>query len=134
MRRVLSLGGGPYAKEVNVDPQLVTSDQTFYLVLLGSIVPIAGYLLNRFGKYAHLDESIKGIVQLILTALVGYAYSAWIADAEGLVNLSQGAFSSVVASLFAHNILWKPANINVRLGATPSAGQLPAPPIPAAGP
>lgn len=104
-------------------PQLISDDQTFYLLLIGSIVPIAGYVLNKLAPWT--GESVKGIVQLALTTLVGYLYTGIATDPEGFINLSQGAFSSVVASLFAHNVLWKPASINVRLGATPSLGQVP---------
>jgi hypothetical protein len=65
------------------------------------------------------------MAQLVLTSLAGYFYTAIGTDAEGFINLSQGAFSSVVSALFAHNILWKPANVNVRLGAAPTPAQTP---------
>lgn len=33
--------------------------------------------------------------------------------------------TAVVAALFAHNILWKPANVNVKIGTRPSPTQTP---------
>ena len=110
---------------MNETAQLVASDQTFYLLLVGAIVPLGGYLFNKLAPWD--NESIKGIVQLCLSAIAGYFYTYFATDAEGFINLSQGAFSSIVSALFAHNILWKPANINVRLGAVPTPAQTPEP-------
>ena len=119
-------------------PQLITNEQTFYLILLGSAVPIIGYLVNsllikrvvepRLGTAGkEIGEALKAIVQVVLSALAGYGYTKLFTDANGFINLSEGALSSVVVSLFSHNILWKPAQVNVRLGATPTTGQTPQP-------
>jgi hypothetical protein len=106
-------------------PQIVVSDQAFYLLLIGSLVPLGGYVFNKYAPWN--SETLKGIFQVILQAIAGYLYTVLATDVHGFVNISQGAFTAVVAGLFSHNILWKPANVNVKLGATPSPMQTPDP-------
>jgi hypothetical protein len=124
-------------------PQIVISDHEFYVLLIGSIVPLGGYLSNagsewllggsRLGALVK-SQSFKGLMQVVLTAIAGYLYTALSTDVHGFVNISQGAFSAVVAALFAHNILWRPANVNVRLGAKPSPNQTKEPGVTAPAP
>jgi hypothetical protein len=124
-------------------PQIVISDHEFYVLLIGSIVPLGGYLINagselllagsRLGTLVK-SQSFKGLMQVVLTAIAGYLYTALATDVHGFVNISQGAFSAVVAALFAHNILWRPANVNVRLGAKSSPNQTKEPGVTAPAP
>jgi hypothetical protein len=117
-------------------PQIVISNHEFYVLLIGSIVPLGGYLTNagsewllggsRLGALLK-SQSFKGLVQVVLTAVAGYLYTALGTNVHGFAHISQGAFSAVVAALFAHNMLWRPANVNVRLGAKPSPNQTPEP-------
>jgi hypothetical protein len=124
-------------------PQLVVSDHEFYVLLIGSIVPLGGYLSNASlewllggSKAGTLvkNQTFKAGIQVVLTAIAGYLYTVLATDVHGFANISQGAFSAVVAALFAHNILWRPANVNVRLGAKPSPNQTPEPGVTAPAP
>lgn len=84
-------------------PQLITHDQAFFLLLIGTVVPVGGYIFNKLAPWD--DETIKGLAQVVLSGIAGYLYMSLVPDAQGFINLSEGAFSSVIASLFAHNLL-----------------------------
>jgi len=98
-------------------------EDQFWVLLIGSIMPIFGYLQNKL--WADAPEPAKAVVQVVLTAVVGALYTVLATDVTGFGDIVQQCYSAVVAALFAHNILWKPANVNVRLGARPSPTQTP---------
>jgi NhaP-type Na+/H+ or K+/H+ antiporter len=97
-------------------PVLFPWDQIIVLII-GFFVPLVGYLLNRVGPWA--SETVKGVVQVVVAAAAGAIYSAVGDPNFGWNNQTlQLVASAVVASLFAHNMLWKPAKVNTALGAT----------------
>ena len=98
-------------------------EDQFWVLVIGSIVPVFGYLQNKL--WPDMGESFKGIVQVALTAAVGALYTVVATDVTGFDEIAQQCFSAVVAALLAHNILWKPANVNVKVGARPSPTQTP---------
>lgn len=121
---------------------IALSNHEAVLVLVGALVPIAGYIFNYFaeGRLERLaaalvksltgstlsaagrkafGEAAKALVQVVGTAAVGSIYAAWAQGAHGM-GLFKGALTAVVSALFAHNLLWKPSNINVVFGAQPS--------------
>lgn len=106
---------------------LILKDQQLWVILIGSIVPLGGYVLNRISPW--VSESVKGIVQVILAAIVGGLYTALDTSVFGFNQTTVSlVFSAVAAALVAHNFLWKPAKINTLLGATEH--QVPAAPSP----
>ncbi len=106
-------------------------EDQFWVLVIGAITPLGGYLQNLLWPQA--PEPIKAIVQAIFAGLVGGLFSVLANDVKGFDNIAQLCFSTIVAALFAHNILWKPANVNIRLGARPSPTQTPATPVVAPG-
>lgn len=93
------------------------SNNQIWITLIGSIVPLGGYVVNRYAPWA--AEQVKAIVQVALAAVAAGLYTAlstsvlgWNAATLELVG------TGVVSALLAHKILWQPAKINVKLGAT----------------
>lgn len=86
-------------------------------LFIGFFVPLVSYVLNK--KAPWVSEQIKGIVQVAVAAAAGALYTA-VADPNFGFNgtTAQLVLSAVVASLFAHNMLWKPSKVNTALGAT----------------
>lgn len=102
-------------------PQVLLSDDQLVVLLVGTIVPLGTYLFNRFAPWN--NETVKGIVQVVLTAVAGTLYTWWFTDFESFADFLQQAFSAVVAGLFAHNILWKPSGLNLVFGANRPGNQ-----------
>lgn len=99
------------------DMNLILGNHQFWVLVIGSIVPLGGYLLNRVAPW--VDETVKGIVQVILAALASALYAALDTNVFGWNNATfQLVVTGVVAALMAHNLLWRPAKVNVKLGAT----------------
>jgi hypothetical protein len=95
---------------------LILKNQQLWVILIGSIVPLGGYVLNKIGPWA--SESVKGIVQVVLAAVAGALYTAIDTSVLGFNQTTVSlVFSAVAAALLAHNFLWKPAKINTLLGA-----------------
>lgn len=100
---------------MNPDPNLVASNPQIWVLLIGSLVPLVGYLLNTYAPW--LDEKVKGIVQVVLAAAVGALYVALDTKVFGLNGATaQLVLTAVVGSLSAHHLLWKPAAISAALG------------------
>jgi uncharacterized YccA/Bax inhibitor family protein len=106
---------------------LLLTNQQLWVTLIGSIVPLGGYVINKFAPW--ISESVKGVVQVVLAAVAGGLYTAIDTSVFGLNQTTVSlVFSAVVAALAAHNFLWKPAKINTLLGAREH--QVPAAPSP----
>lgn len=101
----------------NTSTQLLFDENQLWVVIIGSIVPLGGYFINKVMPWN--SETIKGIVQVILAAIAGTLFTALATDIGSFTSFLQQAFSATVAGLFAHNILWKPANVNIKFGANP---------------
>lgn len=97
--------------------ELLISDNQLVVLLIGSIVPLGGYFLNKYAPWA--SESVKGVVQVVLMGVAGGLYTVLATDITGFENIAQQCLSSIVAGLFAHNTLWKPADVNIKFGAEP---------------
>lgn len=105
---------------------VLVPENQFWVLAIGMIVPLATYALNKlFPGWRKLPEWIKGLGQVIVTAVVGGLFSALVNDVKGADAIAQHCISAVIASLYAHNYLWKPANVNVKLGARPTPTQTP---------
>ena len=96
--------------------ELLSFDQVLIL-LIGSLVPLAGYVLNN--KLPWVSESAKAVFQVVLAAAVGALYTAlegpnfgWNADTLNLI------VTAVIGALGAHGFVYKPGKINTKLGAT----------------
>jgi hypothetical protein len=95
--------------------QLVLPNQQFWVLFIGTFVPLAGYLINKWAPWE--SETFKGIVQVVLVAIGGVAYTALAGDVHGVGDFLQQVFTAIISGLFAHNILWKPTGLNVVFGA-----------------
>jgi hypothetical protein len=104
-----------------MDDQLLISGDQFWVLLIGSIVPVGGYFINKVMPWK--TETTKAIVQVVLTSIAGVLFTWLATDVGSFTDFVQQAFSATVAGLFAHNILWKPANVNIKLGAIPTPTQ-----------
>jgi hypothetical protein len=99
--------------------QPVLPNQQFWVFLVGAVVPLAGYWINKVMPWK--SEQIKGIVQVILAAIGGVLYTVIFADIKGVGDFLQQCVTAIVAGLFAHKTLWAPSGINLKFGAsTPS--------------
>lgn len=107
---------------------LLLDNQQLWVVLIGSIVPIGGYLLNKVAPW--VNETTKALVHVALAAGAGALYTALETSVFGWNEKTLSlVFSAVAAALFAHNLLWKPAKVNTRLGAIEHT--VPVAPVPA---
>lgn len=93
---------------------LVSQDQLWVLVI-GSIVPLVGYVLNYLGPW--VDEKIKAVVQVLVAAVAAALYTALETNVLGLNSQTlQLVVTAIVAALAAHHWLWKPSTISTELG------------------
>jgi hypothetical protein len=107
---------------VNEAPsQLLISGDQLWVLLIGSIVPLGGYWINKVMPWK--TETSKAIVQVVLTSIAATLYTMVATDIGSLTSFVEQAFSATVAGLFAHNILWKPGNVNIKFGANPTPAQ-----------
>ncbi len=105
----------------NASSQLLISGDQLWVLLIGSIVPLGGYWINKVMPWK--TETSKAIVQIVLTSIAATLYTFIATDIGSLTSFVEQAFSAIVAGLFAHNILWKPANVNIKFGANPTPTQ-----------
>ena len=111
---------------------VVLSDHEFFLLATGTLVPVVVYFFHRFVEPGiqrfwdarfptdkdladSLTETTKGVIQVTVAAAWGVIYAAAFTSV-GLhltVDLLKSAAQAAVAALFSHNILWKPAGVNV---------------------
>lgn len=86
------------------------------VLIVGGLVPLVGYVLNN--KAPWVSETTKAIIQVALAAAAGAIYVAVGKPDFGLNNETlQGILSAVVAALWTHGYLYKPAKVNTKLGA-----------------
>jgi hypothetical protein len=99
---------------VSVPDGPATQFVPLYLVVLGAVTPLAGYLINHFGPQT--SEQVKGIVQGVLAAGVAVLYQAVTPGNLGLnTQTLLAVLTTMVSSLVGH-YGWKTAGINTTLG------------------
>lgn len=92
-----------------------TNAVNLYLVLLGGLTPLVGYVLNRF---LSVPEEVKGLIHAGLAAFVGVLYTAASGSDLGLNDETLlAALTAMFAALFGH-VGWRTAEINQRLNGT----------------
>lgn len=97
-----------------------TNSVNLYLLVLGALVPLVGYVLNHHAPWA--TEPVKGLVHAGLAAAVGVLYQAVSGSDLGLNDDTLLAvITAVVAAVLGH-IGWRAANINLALGGGTNAG------------
>lgn len=88
----------------------------FWILLIGALVPLPVYLLNKYAPWA--SEQFKSIVHVVLAAAAGVIYVA--ASNGPSVDFDAHTFeamlTAVVGALGAHAWLWKPGGISTQLG------------------
>jgi peptidoglycan/LPS O-acetylase OafA/YrhL len=98
------------------DKLLFNSDSQFWILVIGSLVPLVTYLLNHVLPV--VDEKVKALITVVVSAAAAALFAAIDTDVFGWNNATlQLVLSGVVATLLAHQLLWKPAKVNVALGA-----------------
>lgn len=96
--------------------QLVLSTDQLWVFLIGAIVPLGGYVLNRLGPW--VDETVKAVVHVVLAAAAAALYTALETHVFGAnTQTLELVVTAVIAALGAHHWLWKPATVNAKLGA-----------------
>lgn len=106
---------------------LLLGNTQVWVLLIGSLVPLVSYLLNRVAPW--VDETVKAIVQVVVAAVAAGLFTALDTSVFGWnATTLQLVLSGVVAALAAHNWLWKPAKVNVKLGATENSASTAQPP------
>lgn len=99
---------------------LLLENRQLWIALIGSIVPLGGYVLNKYAPWS--SETVKGIVQVVLAAVAGALYIALDNGTLGFNGHTvELVVTGVVSALFAHNFLYKPAKVNEKLGAVERA-------------
>jgi hypothetical protein len=101
--------------------QLILPNQQFWVLFIGAFVPLAGYLINKAAPWE--SEAFKGVVQVVLVAIGGVAYTAIGGDVEDIGDFLQQVSTAIISGLFAHNILWKPSGLSLVFGANPPAAE-----------
>jgi hypothetical protein len=102
--------------------QLVLPNQQFWVILIGALVPLAGYTINKLMPWK--SEQVKGIVQVVLAAIGGTVYTVIFGDVKGVADFLQQCVTAIAAGLFAHKTLWAPAGINLKFGASAPATEI----------
>lgn len=94
---------------------LALSNDQLWVFLIGTIVPLGGYVLNRLGPWA--SETVKAAVHVALAAIAAGLYTALETKVFGVnTQTLELVVTAVVAALGAHHWLWKPATVNTKLG------------------
>lgn len=105
--------------------QALTSLQ-FWAFVLGSLVPLAGYAINKHAWW--VSEPTKVLVQVLLAAAAGAVYQ--MVEAGGF-KLDTEHLQTVVLAVFgafvAHHGVYKPGHISQRLGGGQNAQGQPLP-------
>lgn len=98
------------------NPTLAFSAIQFWTLVIGSLTPLVGYLINTYAPW--VSEPVKAAVQVALAALAAALFQ--LLDAGELAFNAQTlqlCFSAVVSALVAHKFLWLPSGIGPKLGA-----------------
>lgn len=96
-------------------PLTLSSKQT-WVAAIGVLVPLITYVVNNIGPW--VSEPVKGFVTVLVSALAGGLYTALATSSFGWNAATvQMVLTSVVASLAAHHMLWKPSGISTVFGA-----------------
>lgn len=103
------------ALAVSPSPTLIFTGKQLWVMLLGSLVPLATYVLNHYAPWVR--EPAKAIVLIVVAAVVGGIYTAIATNNFGFNTATlEQILSAVVAALVAHKILWLPSGISILLG------------------
>ena len=106
-----------YAAAGDPSPQgpLALAGVQVWALLAGALMPLGVYVLNHAAPWA--DEKVKAVVQVVLAAVAGGIAQAIDTGGVGWNDATlELVLTSVVAALFAHGFLFKPAGINTALG------------------
>ncbi|MDB5280829.1 MAG: hypothetical protein JWR61_5784 [Ferruginibacter sp.] len=95
---------------------LLLGNTQLWVLVIGSLSPLIGYVLNRVGPW--LDESVKLVVQVVVAAVTTSLYTALETNVFGFNNATvQLVVSGIAAAFAAHHWLWKAGKVNTKLGA-----------------
>lgn len=101
---------------MNSAPHLLLNLNQVWIVLIGGLVPLVSYVLNKVLPVS--AEHLKAAIQVLVAAAAGALYTAVNTNVFGAnAPTLQLVITAVAAALASHNWLWKPAGVNVLLGA-----------------
>lgn len=122
---LLAFCGTAFADDAVPPPQPTLSLPSiqFWSLVIGSLVPLATYLINHYGPQT--DERVKGLIQVVVAAVAGALYQLLNTGDLALNTATlQVVGTAVAAALFAHRLLWLPSGISTALGGgTNKSGQ-----------
>lgn len=97
-------------------PTLVLPWQQVWPLVIGGLVPLVTYVLNRAGPW--VSQPVKAFVLVIVSAIATALYVAFATNVIGFNTATlQLILTGVGASFAAHHWLWKPAGVSTLLGA-----------------
>lgn len=101
---------------VSAPPALTLGSKQTWALLIGTLVPLVTYVINRVGPWA--SEPVKAFVAVLASAVSGGLYTALATTSFGWNSATlQMVLTAVAASLAAHHMLWKPSGVSAHLGA-----------------
>jgi hypothetical protein len=116
-----------------VAPTQVLSQSQLWTAVIGALVPLVTYVLNHYAPWA--NETVKGIVLLVVAAVAGGLYTALGTSVFGFNDQTlQLVATSVFAAFAAHGLIWKPTGVAASLGAGTNATHATTPSTPPATP
>jgi len=98
-----------------------TNAVNLYLVVLGGLVPLVGYVLNHHAPW--VSEQAKGLVHAALAAGVAVLYQAVSGSDLGLNDETLLAMVTAMVSALLGHVGWKTATISTALGAGTNAAR-----------
>ena len=100
---------------LHATPVLALQSSQLWVLLIGSLVPLATYVLNHYAPWA--SEPAKALVLVVVTAVAGGLYTALATSTFGLNSqTAQMVLTAVAGALAAHHGLWRPSTVSARLG------------------
>lgn len=129
----LALPSIAYASTATPAPTLIFPWQQVWPLVIGAIVPLFTYVLNRVGPW--VSEPVKAFVLVAVSALATALYTALATNVIGFNDSTLQLILTGIAGAFAaHHWLWKPSGVAYLLREPQRRAPVVDPPAPAPAP